>query len=213
VPALGVDGAAVAVVTPAEQRVPMYASNSTANVIEDLTTTLGEGPAADAATGRPTLAVDLNGPEATQRWPAFAPAAVDAGVRALFALPLRVGSVRVGVLTLCRAQPGGLQRDQLADALVLADSACALLLDQGIDAAPDGHADGRGPEYVGMQHPEIHQATGMIIVQLGVTAEVALLRLRAYAYLNDRRLRDVASEVVARHLRFHPDSEHPEIDQ
>jgi hypothetical protein len=34
---------------------------------------------------------------------------------------------------------------------------------------------------------------------------VALIRLRAYAYAHDRRLRDVASDVVARRLRFDPD--------
>ena len=45
----------------------------------------------------------------------------------------------------------------------------------------------------------------MIIVQLGVTAAVALIRLRAYAYAHDRRLRDVAGDVVARRLRFDPD--------
>jgi hypothetical protein len=45
----------------------------------------------------------------------------------------------------------------------------------------------------------------MIIAQLGVTAAVALVRLRAYAYANDRRLRDVARDVVDRRLRFHPD--------
>ena len=48
----------------------------------------------------------------------------------------------------------------------------------------------------------------MIIVQLGVTAAVALVRLRAYAYAHDRRLRDVAADVVARRLRFH----HPSVD-
>jgi hypothetical protein len=42
----------------------------------------------------------------------------------------------------------------------------------------------------------------MIIVQLGVTAAVAFIRLRAYAYAHDRRLSDVAQDVVARRLRF-----------
>jgi hypothetical protein len=45
----------------------------------------------------------------------------------------------------------------------------------------------------------------MITVQLGVSAAVALTRLRAYAYAHDRRLRDVAEDVVARRLRFDPD--------
>src|ERR1051325_5839133 len=68
------------------------------------------------------------------RWPVFAPAALHAGVGAVFALPLQVGGMRLGVLDLYRAGPGGLDRQQLADALVLADTACALLL----GAAPGG---------------------------------------------------------------------------
>ncbi len=47
----------------------------------------------------------------------------------------------------------------------------------------------------------------MIIVQLRVTAAVALVRLGAYAYGHDRRLRDVAGDVVARRLRFAPDAD------
>jgi hypothetical protein len=47
----------------------------------------------------------------------------------------------------------------------------------------------------------------MIIVQLGVTAAVALIRLRAHAYAHDRRLGHVAADVVARRLRFHPDTD------
>jgi AmiR/NasT family two-component response regulator len=42
-------------------------------------------------------------------------------------------------------------------------------------------------------------------VQLGVSAEAAFARLRAYAYANDRRLGDVARDVVDRRLRFNPD--------
>ena len=47
----------------------------------------------------------------------------------------------------------------------------------------------------------------MIIVQLGVTAAVAMIRLRAYAYAHDRRLHDVAADVVARRLRFHRETD------
>jgi hypothetical protein len=150
----------------------------------------------------PVSVADLTVPDCLARWPVFAPAAAQAGVRAVFALPLQVGAIRLGVLSLSRAQPGDLDREQLADALVLADTACALLLDAAQTDGP--RPDGHWPEQAVPQHPEVHQATGMIIVQLGVTAAVALIRLRAYAYAHDRRLRDVAADVVARRLRFHP---------
>jgi hypothetical protein len=136
----------------------------------------------------------------------FAPAAIGAGACAVFALPLQVGGIRLGAIDLYRASPGELDREQLADALVLADTACALLLDAAPhdNPAPPGHS----PEPVipqHLQHPEVHQATGMLTVQLGTTAAIALTRLRAYAYAHDRRLRDVARDVVSRRLRLNPD--------
>ncbi|HEY5017455.1 MAG TPA: ANTAR domain-containing protein [Streptosporangiaceae bacterium] len=42
----------------------------------------------------------------------------------------------------------------------------------------------------------------MLTLQLGVTAAEAFARLRAYAYAQDRRLADVASDIVARRLRL-----------
>ena len=194
----GVDAAAVTVVLAAAPRENIYASGRMAADMEELTTTLGEGPGCDALAGDPALAADLAEPEARRRWPFFAPAALAAGVSAAFALPLQVGGIRLGVLDLYRAAPGPLTADRLADALVLADTACALLLD---GAGPPG-AD--PPEGVGLQHPEVHQATGMIIAQAGVSAAAAMFRLRAYAYAHDHRLRDVAARVVARRLLFHP---------
>jgi hypothetical protein len=202
--ASGVDVAAVAVMLSATPRETIYASDRVGSDLEELTLTLGEGPGVDAFTGSPVLVADLTASDCLARWPAFAPAAVQAGVRAVFAIPAQVGAIRLGVLGLYRARPGNLDREQLADALVLADTALALLLDA---ERPDGSRPvEHWREQAGPQHPEVHQATGMIIVQLGVTAAVALIRLRAYAYAHDRRLRDVAADVVARRLRFHPDA-------
>jgi len=198
----GADAVAVAVVLSASPRETIYASDRVASTVEELTLTLGEGPGMDALTGGPALVADLTGANYLARWPVFAPAAAGAGVRAMFALPLRIGAIRLGVLDLYRAEPGGLDHEQLADVLVLADTMGALLLDEaGRDRPrPDG-----SPEHASGQHPVVHQATGMVLVQLGVTAAVALIRLRAYAYAHDRRLRDVAADVVARRLRFDPE--------
>jgi len=203
--AAGVDRAAVAVVLSASPRETVYASDPVAAEVEELALTLGEGPGVDALTGGPALVADLAAADCLARWPVFAPAALHAGVRAVFALPLQVGGIRLGVLDLYRAGPGELDRGQLADALVLADTACALLLDGVQRDRP--RPDGVWPEPAGSPHPEVHQATGMITVQLGVSVAVALVRLRAYAYVHDRRLRDVAADVVARRLRFDPDAE------
>jgi len=45
----------------------------------------------------------------------------------------------------------------------------------------------------------------MLTVQLGVSAAEAYARLRAYAYGQDRRLAEVAGDIVARRVRLDPD--------
>jgi hypothetical protein len=196
----GVDTVAVVVTLAASPRESVYASSALSADLEDLTTTLGEGPGVDALDEGPALVADLREGWCRARWPMFAPAAVELGVCAAFALPLQVGGIRLGVMDLYRVRPGGLEREHLADALLLADTACALLLDG------PGSIAGKRPEEARLQHPEVHQATGMIVAQLGVSAAVALIRLRAYAYANDERLRDVAAKVVARRVRFRAES-------
>jgi hypothetical protein len=196
--AAGVEHVAITVVVDAVVREIVYASSGPAAQIEELTLTLGQGPGVDGLSGGPVLVADLAGADWMARWPVFTPAAVQAGMRALFALPLRVGAIDIGVLTLLRSRPGALVGEQLADALLLADTACALLLDTG-----EGDPGQRGGP-PGLTHPEVHQATGMIVVQLEVSAAVALIRLRAYAYAHDRPLHEVAGDVVARRLRFDP---------
>ncbi|WP_426504324.1 GAF and ANTAR domain-containing protein [Dactylosporangium sp. McL0621] len=201
--ATGTDGAAIAVALRATPRETICSSNRVASEAEELSLTLGEGPCVEALAGGLALVADISTTHCLARWPVFAPAVVAAGVRAIFALPLQVGAIRLGVLDLYRAEPGELDQEQLLDALMLADTACALLLDGTGHDAP--RLPGRVVEPAGLQYPEVHQATGMISVQLGLSAALALVRLRAYAYVNDRRLRDVAGDVVARRLRFDPE--------
>jgi hypothetical protein len=210
--ATGVDGVAVAVALRASPREVLCASDPVVSEVEELTVTLGEGPGVEALEGGPVLVADMAALECESRWPIYAAAAMSAGVRAVFALPLRVGAIRLGVMDLYRAVPGSLDSEQLADALLLADTVCAILLDAA-DGRHPSRVNGSGPEQVGMRHPEVHQATGMLIVQLGVSAAVALIRLRAYAYAHDRRLVDVAGDVVARRLRFHPESDAEDRDR
>jgi hypothetical protein len=51
-------------------------------------------------------------------------------------------------------------------------------------------------------HLVVHQAAGMVAVQLGISVADALVRLRAHAYAHERPLRDLADDVVARRVRF-----------
>ena len=183
-------------------------TNPAGEQLAELQLMLGEGPCFDVlASAAPVLAADLDGEESGRRWPGFASQARQLGAAAVFAFPLTIGVIQAGVLGLYRGTPGPLPAGSFGDGLLLADAATVLLLDgllDGADGAGGPVLDGQAPDLV-LHRAEIDQATGMLIVQLGVPAAEAFVRLRAYAYAQDRRLADVARDIVARRLRLHND--------
>lgn len=191
----------------------MCVTDAVSEQLVELQMTLGEGPCLDVATsGSPVLVSDLGDGDAGRRWPGFTPQAWRAGAAAIFALPLRIGAIRAGALGLYRDKPGPLTGPQFGDALIVADTAVVVLLesqypDRAAEAAGAGPA-GQPPDL--RQHrAEIDQATGMVSAQLGVAIGEAFVRLRAYAYAQDRRLSDVSHDIVARRLRLSPDGDPP----
>jgi hypothetical protein len=196
----GMTGAGIMLMTGDVPRGSVCTTDTVSALIEQLQYALGEGPCVDAYhEDRPVLEPDLADP-GTTRWIGFSRPAVEAGVRAIFGFPLQVGAVRLGALNLYRDRPGALSDEQHADALVMADVAAQAVLVLQADAPPGKLAAeleaGADFQYV------VHQASGMVSAQLDVTVGQALIRLRAYAFGNDRPLAEVAADVVARKLRF-----------
>ncbi|MFG1607955.1 GAF and ANTAR domain-containing protein [Actinoplanes sp. NPDC049265] len=199
--ALSASGAGVCVLAAGGLRGVAAVSAPAYEPLEDLQFLLGEGPCLDAfISRRPVLVPDLS-VGTTGRWPGYAPALHDRGVRAVFAFPLQIGAARLGALDIFRDEVGPLTDDQFRDALTFADIAVTTLLDGQARAAPGRAADGLDDEVVG-QRAELFQAQGMVAVQLGVSLADALARLRAYAYAEDKALGDVARDVVARRVSF-----------
>ena len=175
-------------------------ANKVSALIESLQYTLGEGPCIDAHRhGRPVLEPDLADP-AEPRWLAFTGPVVEAGVRAIFAFPVKVGSVHLGALNLYMDTAGPLTDDQHADALVMAEIAGQAVLVMQTECSGDALAaeleEGSDFHYV------VHQAAGMVSAQLEVSVGQALVRLRAHAFASERALDAIAADVVARRLRF-----------
>ncbi|PZS27830.1 MAG: ANTAR domain-containing protein, partial [Pseudonocardiales bacterium] len=134
---LPVSGVAVSVRGGLMVSEALCASGPLSRELEELQLTVGEGPSLEVlAGGRSVLVGELDSVEQQARWPLFAPAAVEAGARALFALPLRVGAIRGGVFVLYCDCPGWLPGEELAEAWVFAEFALRLLLDEqaGIDS-------------------------------------------------------------------------------
>jgi hypothetical protein len=200
-------GAGVILMGEYGQQGPVCCSNEVSERIEELQYTLGEGPCVDAYhQDRPVLEPDLADPS-TPRWVAFTPPALEAGARAVFGFPLQVGAVRLGALNLYRDRPGPLTDEQYADARVLAGVAAQAVLAMQAQAPPFALAAGLGDG--ASFRSVVHQASGMVAVQLGVSVGEALVRLRGYAFGNDRLLAEVAEEVVGRQLRFDANDDRP----
>jgi hypothetical protein len=202
--ALDVTGAGISMVTATGNRGVVCATDDVSASIEQLQFTLGEGPCVDAvSSGAPVLIPDLDdaGDFARERWPAFLSSAAAGGARALFAFPLRIGAVQLGAMDLYRATPGELPEADLAAALLAADAAALSLLH--LDA---GERDVLGGSDGGAAYQlQVHQATGMVMVQLQVGVEEALVRLRARAFASGVPLQVLAQDVLARRTRFSPE--------
>lgn len=177
----------------------LSASDAVAERLEWSQITLGQGPAVDAFnTGEPVVALAPG--EEADRWPLFVRELDDQSPESIWALPLQLGAVRVGVLDLYRSSPIPLTGREMSDAVQVAEVVTAILLAAG----RSGRLVAPLTEWWNQPLPtrEVHQATGMLVVQLGVGAREAYARLQAHAFASGRPLDAVAHDVVFRRLRF-----------
>lgn len=179
---------------------PLGWSNDVAQRLGALQQALGEGPSLDAYRTGHAVSEPLLAAPRLVRWVAFTPAALVEGAAALFAFPLRLGGVRLGALTLHQTRPGELSPRQYGDAQAVAELAVTAIL--GTQAGlPKGGLSPDMEELVTYSAP-VHQASGMVSVQLGISVGEAGVRLRAHAFAADRPLAEVAADIVARRLRL-----------
>ena len=173
----------------------VYSSDELGARLDDLATTAGSAPCIDAYEfGRPVLVPNLTADGS--RWPGFTADAITAGAAAVFSFPLQVGGVRLGVLEMHRRSAGSLTQAQLTDALLLADEATDTIFDDVHGVAPltlSGLVDIQA---------EVHQATGMVAVEMRVSLAEALLRIRGHAFARHMTLSEVAKEIIERRLRL-----------
>jgi diguanylate cyclase (GGDEF)-like protein len=121
-----ITAAGVTLISPGVDPRYVAASDEAALRFEQLQTELGEGPCLEAyRTGQAVVVPDLR---EDNRFPAFAPRAVRAGLEAVFAFPLYHGARRLGALDLYRDEAGVLESDTMGSAQILADVTSAYIL-------------------------------------------------------------------------------------
>lgn len=200
VSATGLSGAGIMIISDGGPQGSLCTTGVVSGALEDLQYSLREGPGIDAyRQDRAVVEPDLAAPEIL-RWPMFSGPAVEAGARAVFGFPIRVGAVRLGALHLYRDRIGSLTADQHADSLVTAEIVAEAILALQADAD-----EGELAEALTVDsdfHYVVHQASGMLAAQLGVSVEEASIRLRAYAFSSGTTLTQVAQAVVEGQLRL-----------
>jgi len=213
---LPVTGASISITGSRTARALWCASDRTAARLAEAQYSLGDGPCQSALDrAAPVLAPDLTkGPDA-RRWPVFAYQAVDLGVRAVFSLPLGAGALAIGTLDLYRDTAGPLSSRDLRIALLARDAVtfAVLNLEVGSDgfASPDEAGVASWVDAAEADHVEVHQAVGMVMVQLGIDPEQALDRLRAHAFAQGWTVTEVAQQILARTLRFQPEADDEQL--
>ncbi|MFE2537117.1 GAF and ANTAR domain-containing protein [Streptomyces sp. NPDC059371] len=199
-----VSGLSLSVLGPDEGvGVVLFASDEVAALLAEIQYTLGEGPCAEAVRLRaPVFAPALTRAPDARRWPLFSVQAAKAGAEAVFSVPLPGAVGALGTLDLYRESAGALSREQVRTALLVADALSLAVAALG-EASDDSDGVVTWLEGAESDREEIHQATGMIMVQLGVSAEEAVLRLRARAFAQGLTSTDVARAVLERTMDMH----------
>jgi hypothetical protein len=197
---LDVTGAGLMLVSGGRSLGCVGVSDGVTAAVEQVEFTLGEGPCIAAYRSRTAVFDPDLADEGTVEWPEFRFGALEAGVRAAFGFPLLVDRICIGALNLYRDESGPLTDDQIDNAVAVARLASRTLLSWQADAPPGTVA--WQLERVPNHRMEIHQATGRISVQAGISLADALVLLRAYAFSRDRPISDVAADVGGGQLRF-----------
>ncbi|MEN4478591.1 GAF and ANTAR domain-containing protein [Mycolicibacterium cosmeticum] len=172
----------------------VLASNSEqAHLLELFQIQQGSGPCLQAyLTGQPVIVEDLR--TDTERWPAFAARAVEAGYLSVQALPLRLRTERVGALNLLRAVPGRLSTTDIEIGQALADVATIGIVHQRIAMRSD--VLNQQLQTALNTRAVIEQAKGVLAERGKVDVDSAFTALRAYARNTNTLLADVARAVV-----------------
>jgi len=202
---LGVSGAGLTLMGGDDAGL-LCVSNGMVRALEDQQFTSGEGPCSEAFRQRAPVFADRMSGEASVRWPFFADLAVALGVTAVFAYPLISNGAAVGVMTVYQ-QDGTLTERQRQDAETLAGIIADAVL--SLQADTDDGSLPSGLDHAVAYRAQIHQAAGMVSVQLRLPAADALARIRAYAFANNLPIHEVASAIVERRLRLNVDTDDP----
>jgi GAF domain-containing protein len=190
---LGASAAGVMLASPAGSLELVASSSEAMRLLELFELQEQEGPCMDAF--RTGALVEQESLEArTDRWPVFAPAALETGFRSVLALPLRLREVTLGALNLFSASGVPMSDADIVVARAFADLAAVSILQHR--ASAEAHRLNEQLSAALNSRVVIEQAKGVISERAGVDLAEAFARLRGYARNKNLRLTDVAQTAI-----------------
>ncbi|HYR64285.1 MAG TPA: GAF and ANTAR domain-containing protein [Actinomycetota bacterium] len=152
-----------------------------------------QGPCLDCfKTGQPVSEEDLEAHP--DRWPLFAAEAKTAGFRSVHALPMRCRSQVIGALNLFRTESGPLDDAAVHTGQAMADIATIGILQER--AVREARVLAEQLQSALNSRVVIEQAKGVLAERASVNVDDAFQMLRTYARNNNRRLHEVAEDVI-----------------
>ncbi len=171
----------------------MAASKERTRLLELFQIQNAEGPCRECfISGRPVAVPDLE--LERDRWPLFAPRALEVGFRSVQAVPLRLRGEVLGAMNLFIAQPGGVDPADLPLVQSLADIATISLLQRRTTLNAQLHLG--QVQHALQSRIVIEQAKGIVAQQAGISVDDAFERLRAYSRNHNSRVHDLALAVI-----------------
>lgn len=202
---LNVTGVAISVIDEYGNQSTVCVNGHLAARLDALQFELGEGPAWQALSSRsPVLCPDLD-QVSEAGWPVFQNAARELGVSGIFSFPLVLGNAVVGAVNLSTTTPHAADANFVSNAQSMANDVALAAVEWALNAA-QRHSSLESDGSPSLRR-EVHQATGIIISQLGLSAPDAFARLQAHAFSTGRPINDVARDIVTRVLEFDPVTE------
>jgi len=188
-----VDEAAVMLASPSGHLQAVASSSERSRLLELFELQNEDGPCLDAyRTGVPVSAPDLANDR--ERWPSFAPQALEVGFSAVHSVPLKLRGDVIGALNLLRAGAGSLAPADAKLVRALADIATVGVLHERIVSR--SVATATGLQNALNSRVRIEQAKGILAERGDITIDEAFEALRGFARRNGRKLSEVAAGVV-----------------
>lgn len=191
-----VTGAALTLTTATAGRQLVAVTSTWARRVEELDHSLEEGPAhAAQLAGVPVHVSDLS--RERTLWPAYSIAAADIGLRSVSAFPVALGGSNLGTFTVYRRHQNAVSESEWTDTALMADLAvAAVLADQERIEHHLLDGEATGPRY------DLSAAVGMVAVDLDLSFDDAVNRLRSYSRVLNRAMSDIALDVLRGNLQI-----------